>query len=232
MWNGKKKAVTFSYDDGVTQDRRLVELLNRYGVRATFNLNSGLQTGANQWERKGVVIRRMNQKGLPELYAGHEIAAHCLTHASLTDWDEETIYNEVWTDKRNLEKMFETEVVGMAYPFGRYHDLAVQVLKECGIRYARTTMADASFDRPTDLLRLKPTCHHNDENIWDCIETFLASEKEDQILYIWGHSYEFDLDQNWDRMEEILKRVAGRDDIFYGTNRQVLLGDDRGSEQA
>ena len=29
MWNGKKKAVTFSFDDGVTQDIRLVEILNK-----------------------------------------------------------------------------------------------------------------------------------------------------------------------------------------------------------
>ena len=37
MWNGKKKAVTFSYDDGVTQDCRLVEMMNTYGVKGTFN---------------------------------------------------------------------------------------------------------------------------------------------------------------------------------------------------
>ena len=38
----KKKAVTFSFDDGVTQDIRLIELLNKYGLKATFNLNSEL----------------------------------------------------------------------------------------------------------------------------------------------------------------------------------------------
>lgn len=225
MWNGKKKAVTFSYDDGVTQDRRLVELFNRYQVKATFNLNSGIQSGANKWERKGVVISRMNQKGLKELYAGHEIAVHCLTHASLTDCEEETMYNEIWADKRNLEALFETKVTGMAYPFGRYNDLAVKVLEECGIQYARTTIANASFGRQSDLLRFQPTCHHNDANLWECVERFLASDQEDQIFYIWGHSYEFDQEDNWERMEELLKKLAGRDDIFYGTNREVLLGE-------
>ena len=44
MWDGKKRAVTFSYDDGVEQDRHLVELFNTYGMKATFNLNSGIQT--------------------------------------------------------------------------------------------------------------------------------------------------------------------------------------------
>jgi hypothetical protein len=42
MWNGKKKALTFSYDDGVTQDIRMTGLLNRYGLKGTFNLNSEL----------------------------------------------------------------------------------------------------------------------------------------------------------------------------------------------
>ena len=42
MWNGKLKAVTFSYDDGVTQDIRLIEIFNKYNLKATFNLNSEL----------------------------------------------------------------------------------------------------------------------------------------------------------------------------------------------
>lgn len=48
--DGKKKALTLSYDDGVEQDRRLVEILNRYGIKATFNINSGVQTGASAWQ--------------------------------------------------------------------------------------------------------------------------------------------------------------------------------------
>ena len=47
--------------------------------------------------------------------------------------------------------------------------------------------------------------------------------KEPSVLYIWGHSYEFDAKQNWDWMEEILKRIAGHEDVFYGTNAEVLL---------
>ena len=39
--SGKLKAVTFSYDDGMTQDIRLIELLNKYNLKCTFNINSG-----------------------------------------------------------------------------------------------------------------------------------------------------------------------------------------------
>lgn len=226
MWDGKKKAVTFSYDDGVEQDRRLVELFNAYGVKATFNLNSGIQTGANSFVegRSGIVVRRMNQQGLRELYKGHEIASHGLTHANPQDCDEETLYNEVLADKRNLEHLFEQKVVGYAYPYGCYHDLSVKVLSDCGIRYARTVESTDAFALQSDLLHFKPCYHHNDDRIFEGIGRFLAQETgEPSLLYIWGHSYEFEADQNWDRMEKILKQLAGRSDIFYGTNAEVLL---------
>lgn len=228
MWDGKKKAVTFSYDDGVEQDMRLVELFNEYGVKATFNINSGIQTGANVFTEKssGITIRRMNQKDLCRLYAGHEIASHGLTHANPAELDEETMFNEVLADKRNLETLFEQKIVGYAYPFGCYNDMAVKVLSDCGIRYARTVETTPEFGRQKDLLRFKANFHHNDAGIFGGIEQFLAMDaKELSVLYIWGHSYEFDVRNNWERMEEILKRLAGQKDIFYGTNAEVLLGD-------
>ena len=213
MWNGKKKAVTFSYDDGVTQDCRLVEMMNTYGVKGTFNLNSGMQSYANVWEHpKGLLIHRMNTEGLKELYQGHEIAAHCLTHADLPKYDEETIRNEILDDKKNL--------------FGTYNDTVVDIARACGIRYSRTIERTGNFGLPEEPLTLKPTCHHNDADVMDLIDRFLASDSEEpQLFYLWGHSYEFDVDQNWDRMEEILKKLSGHDEIFYGTNREVLFGE-------
>lgn len=224
MWNEKKKAVTFSYDDGVTQDRRLTELFNYYRVKCTFNLNSGLQSYASSWDNNGIIIHRMNAADLPELYKGHEIAVHCLTHADLTECDEGTIYNEVNADKQNLERLFSQSMNGMAYPYGTYSDTVVDVLKRCGMRYARTVESSKTFSVPRDLLRLKPTCHHDDEDVMALIDDFLSVDSvTPQLFYIWGHSYEFDVNNNWEQMEKILDKLAGKDEIFYGTNAQVLL---------
>lgn len=226
MWDGKKKAVTFSYDDGVEQDRHLAELFNAYGMKATFNLNSGIQTKASSFVegKSKIVVRRMNQQGLRALYKGHEIASHGLTHANPLECDEETLYNEILADKRNLEQLFEQEITGYAYPYGCYNDLAVKVLSDCGIRYARTVESVAAFGLQRDLLRFKPCYHHNDSRIYEGIEQFLRMETgEPAMLYIWGHSYELDADRNWDHMEKILRMLAGRSDIFYGTNAEVLL---------
>ena len=224
MWNGKKKAVTFSYDDGIESDRRLVEIFNWYGMKATFNLNSGIQTGANRFEIKGVPVRRMNAAGLPGLYAGHEIAVHCLTHAKLTREDDETVYNELTADRQNLEARFAQKINGMAYPYGAYDERVKKLLKSCGFLYARTVEETGDFSISSDYLALKPSAHHNRADLFEMIERFTALEPDEPaMLYIWGHSYEFDVYQNWDRIEEICRRLSGHDDIFYGTNSEVLL---------
>lgn len=226
IWNGKMKAVTFSYDDGVTQDRRLVELFNRYHLKGTFNLNSGIMSGASSWMEKDVEIHRLNAKGMPEIYTGHEIAVHCLTHADLTRCDEDTIRNEIILDKENLERMFYCEIEGMAYPYGNYNNQIVEILKECGIKYARGVRSKSKVATPEQLLTLRPTMHHMDEHAFEIIENFLSLDEtkleKPQMLYIWGHSYEFDVRNNWDRIEKICELVSGKSDVFYGTNAEVL----------
>lgn len=226
MWDNKKKAVTFSYDDGVVFDRRLVGLFNRYGLKCTFNLNSGIMSGANTFQTGDVEVRRMNAAGLPELYKGHEIAVHCLTHADLTKCDDETIRNEVVLDKENLERLFGCKVEGMAYPYGTFNPHIAEILKECGIKYARTTRSSCGAATPSELLTLSASMHHSDERAFEYINDFLALDPdkmtEPKMLYIWGHSYEFEVDRNWDYIEEICRMLAGKSDIFYGTNKEVL----------
>jgi Predicted xylanase/chitin deacetylase len=220
----KTKAFTFSYDDGVEQDRRLVEIFNRYNLKCTFNLNSGIQSGASRWQAGDAPVRRMNAQGLQELYKGHEIAVHGLTHPRLELQDIDTIQNEIVQDKRNLQRLFDCEIKGMAYPYGTYDDRVLSVLKDSEIQYARTTVCTESFDVQDNLLEFKPTCHHNNERLMDLAEEFISLRpSEPKIFYVWGHSYEFDQYNNWEIIERFCAAVSGRDDIFYGTNSEVLL---------
>jgi len=225
MWkNNFLKAVTFSYDDGVLQDKRFVNILNKYGLKCTFNVNSGINRSNEPFYDHDVQVERFNLDELVPLYQGHEIALHSVTHPVLTNLQETEIYNEVAKDKINLENVFHTSMVGMAYPFGEYNDLVVSVVGQCGILYSRTVESNHSTSLQTDLLRYKPTCHHNDPEIFNIIDTFLISKPtEPQILYIWGHSYEFDVDRNWEHLEKICHKLSNRNDIFYGTNKEVLL---------
>jgi peptidoglycan/xylan/chitin deacetylase (PgdA/CDA1 family) len=221
---GKMKALTLSYDDGVEQDRKLVEILNRYGIKATFNLNSGIQSGTNKFQKGDVLIRRMNIAALPDLYKGHEIAVHSLTHPHLEDLDKETVINELEQDKLNLERIFQTQVLGMAYPYGTFNDDVVKSVDRCGLRYARGVESTYSFDIPKDLLRYQPTMHHADPKLMEMAEAFIKMQPEKpQVFYLWGHSYEFDVDRNWQVIEDFCRLISGRDDIFYAANAEALL---------
>ena len=203
------KFVTFSFDDGVEQDIPFVKELNKYGFKATFNINTGIQTRANRWVNEGVEIRRMNIKGLKELYAGHEVAAHGLTHPFLEQLDEETIYNELYYDKKNIEEIFDSEVVGMAYPYGTYDDRVIKIACDVGIKYARTAGTSMKFSVTGDLMKYTGTCHFSNAEIFNLIEKFdaLPESEERQVLYIWGHTYEFDVLKKWGLLTEILERL-------------------------
>lgn len=220
-----RKALTFSYDDGIEQDRKLVEIFNKYGMKATFNLNTGIQTPESNFEIEGVYINRMKQEGLEELYKGHEIATHGLTHAAPTGMTKEQLDEEFLTDMSNIERIYGTYPVGMAYAYGCVDDEVVKYLKSIGIKYGRTVEASHSFEIPKEPLKLKATCHHDDDMLFELAEKFLKAEpkeNEQMLFYVWGHSYEFDVNNNWDRMEEFCKMMSGKADIFYGTNRECL----------
>jgi peptidoglycan-N-acetylglucosamine deacetylase len=222
--NNKLKALTFSYDDGVEQDRRLVKLFNKYHLKCTFNLNSGIQSGSSRWENQGVSVARMNVQGLKELYKGHEIAVHSLTHPKLEKLDTETIENEIVQDIINLQNIFDCKIQGMAYPYGTYDNRVINVLKENNIKYARTVKESENFNIQSNLLELEATCHHTNANLMKLAEEFVSMNPEEpKIFYIWGHSYEFDVEGRWDRMEKLCAFLSNREDIFYGTNSEVLL---------
>ena len=168
----------------------------------------------------------MKQDGLAELYKGHEIATHGLTHAAPTDMTKEELDKEFITDMKNIEKIYGTYPVGMAYAYGCVNDTVAEYLKSIGIKYGRTVESSHSFEIPKEPIKLKATCHHDDEMLFELAEKFIKAEpKEDEpmLFYVWGHSYEFDVNNNWDRIEKFCKMMAGRDDIFYGTNRECLV---------
>ena len=229
--SGKLKAVTFSYDDGVTQDLRLIELLNKYGLKCTFNLNSELLG------KKGILIRsglriahyKVHPEDVRYVYEGHEIAVHTLTHPNLTGCDDGEIIRQVEEDRIRLSELAGYEVVGMAYPCGGVNNderVAAVIRENTGVRYSRTITSSEAFTEQADLLRFDPTVYHlHFDKMMALGEDFLRQEpSEPQVYYIWGHSYEMDYGADyWVRLEEFFKLISGKDDIFYGTNREVLL---------
>ena len=227
----KRKAVTLSYDDGVPQDKRLIEIMNKNGLRGTFNINSELLSKRGVLTRNGQHIAhyKVHPEDIKTFYEGHEIAAHTLTHPNLTQCADEEIIRQVENDRLNLSDLVGYEVVGMAYPCGGVNndDRVANIIKNnTGIQYARTITCNYSFKTQENLLRFNPTVFHLDfEKMMALGHEFVDLQTDTpSILYIWGHSYEMDFEPDyWIKLEEFFKLISGRKDVFYGTNKEILL---------
>lgn len=220
---GKRKAFTLSYDDGITQDKRLVEIFNKYNLKATFNLNSGLQNETGSFILNDLLIKRMNRDEIRDLYKGHEIAIHGLNHLSLTDIPRQLMLKEVFEDKKNHEALFECTVRGMAYPYGTYNKEVLEVLKGIGVEYSRTVNDHENFCLPLNPLEWNPTCHHSNPNLMKIAKRFIDGDFSGLgLFYLWGHSYEFDLDNNWKVIEKLCEYISGKADVWYATNIEII----------
>ncbi len=223
---GTDKALTLSYDDGVEQDIRLIEIMKKHGLKGTFNLNSGLYAPEGTVYPKGQIHRRMTYAQAYALYkdSGMEVAVHGLTHPFLEKLPANICSYEVLQDRINLEKEYDCVVRGMAYPFGTYSDEVVAVLENCGIAYSRTVKSTENFEIPTDWLRMPATCHHNNPRLMELAENFLNAPNRygaPRLFYLWGHSYEFEGDDNWNVIEEFAEYVGNKEDVWYATNIEV-----------
>lgn len=230
MFGGKLKAITFSYDDGITQDKRLIEIFDKYGLKATFNINSELLGTSDGLVRNEVTVAHVKPRAceVADIYKNHEVAVHTLTHPRLTEIaDDNEIIRQVEQDRIALSKMVGYDVCGMAYPCGGVNndDRVAQIIKEnTGVKYSRTITSSYSFDLQSNLYRFNPTVYHIERKKTEELANAFLNLKTDkpQIFYIWGHSFEFDIDNSWGWFEDLCRELSGREDIFYGTNRQVF----------
>ena len=222
--DGKAKALTLSYDDGVVQDIRLMDIMNKYGLKGTFNINSGLYLPEDKVREK--YYGRMKRSEAKELYTGsdHEVAVHAYSHPFLERLSAPEMISEIMEDRKDIEREYGVIARGMAYPYGTYSDEVVDVLKKCGICYSRTVRQTLDFKMPENWLTLHPTCHHKNEKLMELAKKF-AEDKSvwygARMFYVWGHSYEFDNDDNWNVIEEFAEYIGGRDDIWYATNIEI-----------
>lgn len=208
---GVSHCLTMSYDDAPPEDLRLLEIFNENGIRGTFHIISGR------------IFNRMSPEKVGEIYAGHEISCHMFTHPFSNDLPDMSLLAEITEDRRALERAAGYVVRGMSYPYGNYSKHGIELLRAAGIEYSRTTRATNAYTLPEDFLEWHPTCHHND-NILSKFNDFIENDRwgRSRLFYIWGHSFEFPRNDNWNVIEEFCKTAGGRDDIWYATNIEIV----------
>lgn len=230
---GKPKTVTFSYDDGCRADIRLSKLFSSYGLKSTFNLNS-------EWLGKSSEDWHLTTEEIKEhiISKGHEIAVHGAEHKASGKVRPIEGILDVSKCRVELENKFDTIIRGMAYPdtgICQFHNGTTMAdveayLKALDIAYARTLGGkNDSFELPNNWYQWMPTAHYDHPEILDMLDEFVDLNLMDvsfarripKLFYLWGHAYEFDKNDNWDKIEKICEKISQKDDIWYATNIEI-----------
>lgn len=220
---GKQKAFNVTYDDGVLQDVRFVELLNKYNLKGTFNLNSGLLENEFEWtHQSGCVVKRLSKEKAVSLYEGHEIACHTLTHPYMNDLSESEILHELQKDKANLEKLFKREIKGFSVPFDYYSELIESCVKQSGFSYARISEESHSFLPQTDYYKWKATVFHADSEPEKLTQQFLETNENLAVFQIAGHSYDLDIENLWNKVESVFVQISSQKNIVPLTTIEIV----------
>ncbi|MBP5428509.1 MAG: polysaccharide deacetylase family protein [Clostridia bacterium] len=219
---GRDRALTLSYDDGVNPDARLISILKAHGMKATFNINSDLFSPDDpSLPRNGT---RFSASEAVKVYEGMEVAVHGAIHPFWNQMPLASATYDIIRDRANLEKIFHRTIRGSAAPYGVTGEKCIEALKAAGIVYCRTTVSTEKFSMPENWLALPATCHHGNPRLMELAKNFLGLQnpRHPQLFYLWGHSYEFDDNDNWGVIEAFCDLVGGHDDlIWYATNGEI-----------
>ena len=228
--HGKEKAVTLSYDDGSELDIRLLNIVNKYNMKCTFNLVG------NMVEKGMGLSKDFIKESI--IGKGHEIANHGFDHRALDSVRSIEGIQDTLNSRLVLEREFNTIIRGMAFPdncINRFlkpdiYQKVKNYLKELDIAYVRSAGADNDkFELPEDWYCWMPTAHHTNPQVMEYIDKFLSlnvselyiSSRRPRLFYLWGHSFEYENDNNWELLEAICEKLSGKDNIWYATNMEI-----------
>lgn len=194
------------WDDGVTSDLRVMEILRRHKAKATFNLNAGKHTldRSGSWIHKGNEIARLGWNEMAAAYDGFMIANHSLTHPRLETLPTDDLRHEIVEGRARLQDFFNQPVLGFAYPYGSYNEQVMAAVREADHVYARTVKNVEQVWPPDDPMEFHPNCHFLHPEFW----TKYEAAKTTGVFYFWGHSYEMISEPMWIDFEENMKRIS------------------------
>ena len=245
-----RKYFTVSFDDGLEQDKKTLEVMRKYGIRGTFNLNSallgkkgdikyigryGLQDTEKGHRKRGIWkfadADRIPEDEIRQVYEGMELCTHSAHHLDLSRLSEEEVKAELLRDREVLQKYTDLPVVGHAFPFGRTSDTVKKVLCDNGFLYARgvtSVKAKRNFAFPEDPLNFQPTSWHIEKDTEKLLDAFLAAEPRDgdMLFFLWGHGYEYDFDSLKDlrnAYERMFDKLSWHDEVIKCTNAEAFL---------
>ena len=233
-----KLVVTTSWDDGSKLDLKLAELLEKYGIKGTFYIP---QT---------YLDNSLEENEIRMLDKGHELGSHTLSHAYLTKVSLGEARKQIGSSKQYLEELLGHRIYILSYPKGYYNEAVKEVVKDCGLLAGRTCQ-HGGFNLPEDPYQWQITLHASNGsprmsfNIWRAnrlsIKSLVDWEVRAKLLFdlalrmggvyhLWGHSWELERKNDWDKLERVLAYLCHRDGVRYMTNGEIFRSQHRQEE--
>ena len=203
------KYFIFAIDDGTIYDKKVIDIFNKYNIRATFNLNSGLQDFV--WYKDDKPVERLKLYENRHIYDNHEVASHSLTHPWLTSLSDEDVYREVKEDVDNIERIFARKVTTFSFPFDYFDERTINIVKSVGITHIILPEIDDSFKLPSDLFHIKVTSWNIDEAL-EKADRFIK-DKDAQLFVYLSHSYDYEFSNAYDKLERLCQKVSSDKNI-------------------
>ena len=126
-----EKPIILTFDDGYLDNYKNAFMAMReramVGVVYPYINKIGTENGLS----KDQLLKMQEQ--------GWEIGSHTITHLDLTSLTDRQLKNEVYESKVKLKEMFDSDVVSVCYPAGRYNDKVVEFSKSAGYLFGVTT---------------------------------------------------------------------------------------------
>ncbi len=208
------KIFLLSFDDGTIYDGRFVKLLNQFQIPGTFNLNSGLEDFV--WEFEGKPVRRQRLADTVAQYQGHEVASHTLTHPWLNSLTPPQLTREVGEDCTAIKKIFNLEEIGFGVPFTACGEREIHLIRKY-VRYIRLSEFADSFALPSDPYHIPIHSLYNATDIREKIAAFAQNDLPESLFVMAGHSYELEMLNQWEYMQELLCYIRSFDFEFMTT---------------
>ena len=209
------KYFILSIDDGTIYDEKVIAILNRHNIKGTFNLNSGLDDFV--WYDEGRPVCRLKLSQVAELYKGHEVASHSLTHPHLTGCSDDHIGYEVGVDKENLERIFGRPITTFAFPFEDFDERSINRIKAIpGFTVIRVSEIDPSFAFPSDPYHLKITSLDVNEAV-NLFPRFIENPDAELFVFV-SHGYDFEFGNAYDKLETLCAMVKASEVVSICTN--------------
>ena len=218
MLKMKKKILVFTFDDGTVHDIKFINILNKYGLKGTFNLNTGLANYV--WYKDGIAIYRLDLNEYKYIYDGHEVASHTLTHPHMTEIDDESVIRESKEDIKNLEKIFNRKINSFAFPFHDFSKREIELIKNNNdLTNIRVSEVNETFSFPKDIYSIPITTF----KFYRAKELYEEFIKLDEGLFVFaGHSYDYYVDGTFDEFEKLVKQISENKDIEVMTMSEMV----------